>query len=152
MNSPYCILFTAFLILILPVLVSACTCFPVCIGAETSKQCAQKNLKFHGGAVYGRVVEVVQEKGSPLSDQVSFVAKMKVEASWKYRTSEFVNVKFYYNDGANCGTNLVVGQSYLIYAAFSPKGETSVSGCSHGSPDERKFLGKERRPKRAEAR
>ncbi len=126
----------------LPATISACSCLPVCSGFETPKQCAQKELKYYPGAISGKVISITKS-----SQAGYYVARFEVTRSWKYRVAQYVDVTSYYDNGANCGSNLKLGDERLLFATLKSETEASVSGCEVAGTDSAKYLGKGSPPK-----
>ncbi len=121
----------------------------VCTGIETQRQCAQKSVKQSGGALYGTVVEVTADQSGTNqsgADAWYYVAKFKVERSWKYRTAEFVYVRSYTDNGANCGVTLELGKSYLLFTRTDAGQRAFVSGCDVGPTSYAEYLGRGKKP------
>jgi hypothetical protein len=144
--------------------VYACGCFSVCL-FKSPKQCARKRLKSADAVFYGKVIEIdglpVRPDKPPEKTVLSsepeididpviipfggyYKVKFSIEKAWKGITKREIIVKVQANDGANCGINLKLGESYLFFSAGNEDSLT-LGGCSLGD-DAFPYLGKGYKP------
>ncbi len=150
--------------------VVACTCLPApgCIEGN-AKKCAESRFKSAETVFYGKVIDRDKKEPEPKAPQVQkltraetenvtidispeplppqeyeYFATVEVEIGWRGFRSRRVFVVALMNDGANCGVNLKIGESYLFFTKPN-KNSFIATGCNTAGPETIGFLRKGRR-------
>jgi hypothetical protein len=141
-----------FSLMLLPLHAHACGCGPLSLEYMTGKKVTAKRLvrdelKRSKAVFSGEVLTI------GVARNAYWVVTFKVERTWKYVEADEVTILTPATDWT-CGYNFEVGQRYLVYASLL-EAELWTNHCTRtgriagGVPNDLRFLGKGRAPRRS---
>jgi hypothetical protein len=125
MNMPraaLCLLGIAFCMLLGPKVALACGCMPSML--KTERERILEERKTSKAIFSGKVLTI------EVSRNAYWAVKLKVERAWKNINSDEVVIFTMIPDGASCGVEFVVGESYLVYTYNAFENELWTSHCN----------------------
>jgi hypothetical protein len=116
---------------------------------QSVEEFAKRQLSQADAVFFGKVIEIEEYN----SQYLSYKIKLKVVTAWRLVETKEIVIYARKDTGDNCGVDLKIGESYVIYAQksrddrFYPIDELYTDACLWGSQDQ-KFLGKGYKPKK----